>query len=713
MTLSGFVAAHLPHPPCMQSRILSTSWYAKTHNEFDGCARNDEAGCPSRRGIIEFCHTRVQDDFSEVSESIALRVRRFGRRRGFGKPERTVTKRLTISGPESGLIQNTALPRVARRPCKAGGIALLFLLAAVLSATAPSQSVPSEAPATPQTESPVTAQAEAPPTPQTKPPAPAQTETPVTAQAETPATAQTVAPPKVQTGAPVTAQTETPVAAPSETPAPAQAKPAAPKPSRTRRARARSQPPPSPPEEEKPAEELLEPPATLLETPVSALPPPPLILAPQAPPPPEEKPVPGTPFRTASEVIKIILGLVALFALATLGAHPNVRRIERRLRLSGVITAGLPFVILGYIASLPSVGVLPDTVLWVLRPVLVLALGWIGFVVGFRFDAAAIESIERRVAKAGFFVGFITFTSILFFCGLLLIVAEPLAEGGTFFRDAILIASAGSVIAHRGPHMPVRREAGRADPIWGLVHIQHLAGIIGLLIVAAYFRPDDAGMMWQLPGTAWLFIALGLGTAIGGILYATLSSVKPGPDFVVVLLGSVGFAAGIAGFLRLSPIVVCFFAGFILANLPFPTKAMVRSTLVRLERPIYLIFLVVSGSLLRVNEWQGWMIMLLLVAGTIVGRSLAWVVCRRRDAFVPAAEERRRLTLAPLGALSVAVAVNAQLLYYGPVISWLVVGVIGASIITEVLVQFSARGFLGGRSTAGDVTRQEAEGAAP
>ena len=608
-----------------------------------------------------------------------------------------MTKRLTISGPESGLNHNTALPRVARRSCKAGWIALLFFLAAALTATALSQSVPSGAPVTPQTETPV------------KP----QTETPATAQTETPATAQTETPATPQTGTPVATPSETPAPAEVNTVTPAPPKPAASKPSRTRRARARAQPQPSPPEEEKPAEELLEPPAALLETPVSALPPPPLILAPQAPPPPVEGPVPGTPFTTASEVIKIILGLVALFALATLGAHPNVRRMERRLRLSGVITAGLPFVILGYIASLPSVGVLPDTVLWVLRPVLVLALGWIGFVVGFRFDAAAIESIERRVAKAGFFVGFITFTSILVFCGLLLIVAEPLAEGGTFFRDAILIASAGSVIAHRGPHMPVRREAGRADPIWGLVHIQHLAGIIGLLIVAAYFRPDDAGMMWQLPGTAWLFIALGLGTAIGGILFATLSSVKPGPDFVVVLLGSVGFAAGIAGFLRLSPIVVCFFAGFILANLPFHTKAMVRSTLVRLERPIYLIFLVVSGSLLRVNEWQGWMIMLLLVAGTIFGRSVAWEVCRRRDAFVPANEEKRRLTLAPLGALSVAVAVNAQLLYYGPVISWLVVGVIGASIITEVLVQSSARGFLGGRNAAEDVTRQEAEGVAP
>lgn len=602
-----------------------------------------------------------------------------------------MTKRLTIPGPERGQNRDTASPRIVRRPCKFGEIARLFILAAALAATAFSQTAPSGTPATERQE------------------------TPATAQPETPASAQTEALPPAQTGTPVAAPSENVAPAPVKTVAPASPKPAAAKPSRKSKsagkARVRTQPAQPQPDEERPAEDPLEPPSSLLETPVSALPPPPLILAPQPPPPPEEGPVPSAPFRTASEVIKIILGLVALFALATLGAHPKVRRLERKLRISGVITAGIPFVFLGFVASLPSVGVLPDTVLFVLRPVLVLALGWIGFIVGFRFDAAAIESIERRVAKTGFFVGFITFTTILIFCGLLLLVAEPWAEAGTFFRDAILVASAGSVIAHRGPHVPTRREGGRADPIWGIVHLQHLAGIIGLLVVAAYFRPDDSGLMWQLPGTAWLFITLGLGMAIGGIVYATLSSVKPGPDFVVVLLGSVGFAAGIAGFLRLSPIVVCFFAGFMLANLPFHTRAMVRSTLVRLERPIYLIFLLVSGSLLRVNEWQGWVIMLLLVAGTIFGRNLAWEVCRRRHAFVPSNEERRRLTLAPLGALSIAVAVNAQLLYYGPVISWLVFGVIGASIVTEVLVQSSARGFLGGRA-AGDATRREAEGVA-
>ncbi|MCC7176748.1 MAG: hypothetical protein IT159_16250 [Bryobacterales bacterium] len=465
-----------------------------------------------------------------------------------------------------------------------------------------------------------------------------------------------------------------------------------------------------PPGPEETPDQIFEPPPPLPPALLPEAPAPPFILSPAPLAPPEAASALGT----ASEVIRVILGLIALFALALLGAHPKVRKLERKLRLSGVVTAGLPFVLLGFVASLPGVGVLPETVLWVLRPVLALALGWIGFAVGFRFDAAVIESLRRQVAAAGFFIGSITFASILVLCGVLLIAVEPSAETGAFFRDAILIASAGTVIARSGPHLPARREGGGpADPVWGIIHLQQLAGIIGLLVVAAYFRPNDATFMWQLPGTAWLFITLGMGTAVGGVVYATLSSAKPGPDFGVVLLGSVCFTAGMASFLRLSPIVVCFFAGFILANLPFRTRALVRSTLVRLERPIYLIFLLISGSLLRINQWQGWAVALLLVVATIVGRSLALELCRRRGVFVPAKGEKSRLTLAPLGALSIAVAVNAQLLYSGPAVPWLVTGVIGASIVKEVLAQSSARGLLAAGAAAETPPGEPAEGMVP
>jgi len=83
--------------------------------------------------------------------------------------------------------------------------------------------------------------------------------------------------------------------------------------------------------------------------------------APEGPPvPPEQRP---------ALLIKTILGLVALLGLAYLGGHPRVQKWERAIGISQVITAGFPFVALGVVARLPSVGILDDAVLAKLSPV--------------------------------------------------------------------------------------------------------------------------------------------------------------------------------------------------------------------------------------------------------------------------------------------------------------------------------------------------------
>jgi hypothetical protein len=55
------------------------------------------------------------------------------------------------------------------------------------------------------------------------------------------------------------------------------------------------------------------------------------------------------------------------------------------------------------------------------------------------------------------------------------------------------------------------------------------------------------------------------------------------------------------------------------------------------------------------------------------------------------AQERRNLVLAPLGALSIAIVVSAEDLYFSPSIPWMVTAVIGGAIVTEVLVQWFSR----------------------
>jgi len=110
---------------------------------------------------------------------------------------------------------------------------------------------------------------------------------------------------------------------------------------------------------------------------------------------PETDPPSPATVAEGGHVIRTLLGLVALLALAWIGAHPRVQRFEERLGISQVVTSGLPFVVLGLIARAPGVDILTDEVLIALTPLLQFGLGWIGFHTGFQFEGAAMDEVPK------------------------------------------------------------------------------------------------------------------------------------------------------------------------------------------------------------------------------------------------------------------------------------------------------------------------------
>jgi Kef-type K+ transport system membrane component KefB len=414
-------------------------------------------------------------------------------------------------------------------------------------------------------------------------------------------------------------------------------------------------------------------------------------------------PVPAN--RRPEVVIKIIFGLLAVVALAYLAAHPAVQKVERVLGISQVITAGFPFVVLGMIARRPEVGILTDGVVAELSPALRIGLGWIGLVVGFRFHVRTLGELPPGGSRVVALGTFLPFVAVLAASGavLLLLTGDPATlflKDPVFVRDALILGTAATVTA-----MPPQRLAPTASEsaLSRIVRGEELAGVVGLAVVAAFFRPH-AGATWQLPGTAWLLLTLGLGAAIGLLTYAVLQRPHDEPEFVVLTLGCVSFGAGLAGYLRLSPVVVAFIAGVLLANFPGAYKERLGETLRRLERPIYLLSLTVIGALWDVSDWRGWVLMPLFAAARLAGKWVAVHGAARSGDVVLAMPERRALAVAPMGPLAIAIVVNAQLLYPGGSISLIVSSVIGGAILTEVVVQLWGRfggGGGGGRGAGG------------
>ncbi|HET8933031.1 MAG TPA: hypothetical protein VFN67_06320, partial [Polyangiales bacterium] len=401
----------------------------------------------------------------------------------------------------------------------------------------------------------------------------------------------------------------------------------------------------------------------------------PAITLPPAPPAPgiapivvgrEAVPKPEAPIESRDRpraLVETILSVLTLMALAYMGGHPRVVALERKLGISQVITAGFPFVVLGLVARHPSVGILDDQVLGDLSPLLRIGLGCIGFAAGFRFSTTFEPDAASGYVRTAAYASGIPFVFVAGLCGIVLLwtgggISAAALRDPVFLRDALILGTAGAMTATS------TAEVFRADAraLRQVLQLEELAGIIGLAFVAAYFRPTQE-YGWQLPGTAWLLVTIGLGAFLGMITLLVMRRPKEGPEFVVLTLGMIAFASGTGGFLRLSPVVVAFLAGTCLALLPPLHKQWIAVALRRLERPIYLLSLVVIGALWQVDDWRGWLLVPVFTIARLVGKHIGVALGLRQSSLELSSKQKQALSIAPIGTLAIAIVVNAQLLY--------------------------------------------------
>lgn len=386
--------------------------------------------------------------------------------------------------------------------------------------------------------------------------------------------------------------------------------------------------------------------------------------------------------------IKIIGGLIALLVLAYLGGHRRVVRFQERLGISGVITAGFPFIALGMIAGLPSIGILSGEVLVKLRPVLHFGLGWLGFIVGAQLDIRVLDRVPKGTAYLILVEALGPFAITAAGCGAVMVAFGVPIDEPSLWRDMILLGTAAAMTApkkYRGFANLTWHEGRGADVLLG--QLDDMVSIVGLLFITAYFR-EATSATWNLPDTAWIFVSLGLGVAAGVLIFAMIRMPKSDPEFLAVLLGGIAFASGLAGYLHLSPIVICFVAGVLVTNFPNDRRDDVFRILSHLERPVQLLFLIVVGAVWEPSDWRGWVLVPLFVAGRAIGKWSGVLASKTVvGALLPAnfAEDRELIT--PMSGLSIALVISIERLQTDPGLPWIVTAVIGGSIATELLMQ--------------------------
>jgi Kef-type K+ transport system membrane component KefB len=394
-------------------------------------------------------------------------------------------------------------------------------------------------------------------------------------------------------------------------------------------------------------------------------------------------------------LLRVLLGLALAFVLAVVAAHPLVRRIERRLGLTVLLSSGIPFLAMGLVFRLDRVGILTDDVVRDLRPALEFGLGWLGFVVGMHFD---VRDLDRMPPKTGNVV--VAESAIPFFTTASACVAALLCLGITkldSLRDALALGACAAPAAPVAAVAIARSSGSLAAAIVARVTaLNDVAGVIVIGLICSYFRPSDEVAAWHLPHVVWLFFTMGLGGVLGILTYILVRSARSSSEEVAYLLGSIALSAGMSGYLGISPLVACAIAGALLTNLPHRDIERLKKTMAVVERPLYLIFLLVAGALWNFRAWQGWFLCPVFVFSRVGGKLIGAHVAKRTGPSELPDAGTLGLALSPQSPIAIATIVSYVTLYRPAAgstetVGWLMTACIGGAVLTELTVQAIAR----------------------
>ncbi len=388
---------------------------------------------------------------------------------------------------------------------------------------------------------------------------------------------------------------------------------------------------------------------------------------------------------------RIVLGLGLILALAVLAAHPRVRALERRFGVGVLVAAGLPFLLLGALFATSTVDILTPHILVDLRPAFEFALGWMGFVVGVRLDVRELDRLPRSL-------GILLVCQTLVPAALTMATAGPLLHafgigpGNGLVRDLLLLAGCAAASA------PIAATALGGDRQNGellrvVASLDAFVALLALAAVSIYLRPDASVTNWSLPGSAWLLLMAGLGALMGVVTFFLLRAAKNETERAALLIGAIALSAGAAGYLDLSSPVVCALAGAVLANLPHPEDAGFARILKDVERPLYLVLLVIVGATWQAWDYRGWALAGAFVLGRIPGKYVAARIAARTDATLPPARLLAPM-LMPQGPVAVVVMAAAGALHGADApapIGWAIHAAIVGTIASEIVARLLRR----------------------
>jgi len=294
----------------------------------------------------------------------------------------------------------------------------------------------------------------------------------------------------------------------------------------------------------------------------------------------------------------LALGLLAAAGLLATRLPPLTSRPSLHLDLA--IAAGVPLVLVGLVLG-PGIEFIGRPLLRALAPVSAFAIGWIGALLGARFEWRYV----RRIPRAAWLLGATTATAVVVVVALgawlLARLAPPLATVWTPHLPAVLGLAA--VAAVSGPRavtavaqaVGLRKSASRAFE--RAAALETACGAVVMIVPLALHRSQLGAGNPELGWVSWIVFAAGSGVLVGLVFLSVTRLRAAREEAGLALAACMLFGAGIGYATDLSPFVVCALAAVLIVNAS-PRRRQMQTALAEWERPICAVFLIIAGALL-------------------------------------------------------------------------------------------------------------------
>jgi hypothetical protein len=385
-------------------------------------------------------------------------------------------------------------------------------------------------------------------------------------------------------------------------------------------------------------------------------------------------------------VLKITVGIALLLFIALIGYRKSFTSLRLPTGARLIFLTGTEFILVGVALGDELIGLLDEQTIRSLTPLFSLGLGLVGLIFGIQLELDKMLRFPARYLPMAVIQA--AFTMVVVFWPSYFILEKLFGEDGPSVLLASLVLGATAACTAQTALALIGSEFKlRGTPVMGLLrYISSVDAIVGLLALNFAFC-----LMQNQPviglnvgvGLQWFVLSLIIGTAMGSLLHLLTHVRCSEEELLIFVVGMVVFSGGIALYFKLSPLFINTIMGLVAANLP-GSKDRIFNLLVRLEKPFYIVFLILAGAI-----WQPGSPWTLPLAALYLGlRFVGKVSGGYLAARVSAQESRPPFGLGwgliSQGGMAIAMVMNYYQLSSAPVTGVVVTTVLIAVILNEL-----------------------------